>query len=136
MNEPINSEMGYVGADEDGSMRALAARWREALDADGWTREFTYPGILDASTHHERDGWTVSIYEQNALGPWHIHICAWGPDELAVALPPEYDFEQMVANLNKCDFCGATGTRVRRVAFANCACDGCYAEARRKLGCD
>lgn len=121
------------------TMFALAAEWRAALVADGFTLEPTYgksEPIERACKATSADGWIVQMISRPAGEPcypggppmrraeWSIH--AWAPDSLAVNVPKVVDVAAMKAAAGKCGYCHKPGPTVR-LGFAGRACPECRA---------
>ena len=121
------------------TMFTLAAAWRAALVADGFTLEPTYGNsepIERACTGRTADGWVVMMIARPAGEPsyqrgparrrpeWSIN--AWAPDTLAVNVPDAVDVAALRANVDKCGYCRKRGPTVR-LGFAGRACPECRA---------
>ena len=107
------------------------AEYQAALIADGWQPSAIYKRNgsqaydPNRSAQFERDGFLVTFYRKSDSLSESRH--AYGPDRLALELPPSYDFAQMQANLHKCQECGAIGDTVS-LGFAGRVCPTCRAK--------
>jgi len=100
--------------------------YQQALIADGWEPSAIYADQYDPekTARFKRAGFTITFYRRaDSLSE---SVAAWGPDGLAVDLPPEYDWAQLQANCKICSNCGRRGDTVR-LGFANRVCPTCRA---------
>ena len=92
-------------------------RWIESCTADGWQ-------VLEVDGHFTklfREGYIIHVYSKSICGE---SVSAWGPDQLALELPEEYDWETIQVNVNHCSECDYIGHTVR-LGFANRVCPEC-----------
>ena len=97
-------------------------KWIESCVADGWSKLRIYPNTSSESVKLERDGFSIHIYDQHSLGGGSIS--AWGPDQLCLELPDEYDWDAIQAAVNLCSECNYIGPTVR-LGFAKRVCKEC-----------
>lgn len=111
-----------------------AAEWRDAAVADGWSIEPTYPHeSVETAWRLLRDGFQVQGLTRpesdKSMPVATIHI--WGPDGLAIKVPPIYAWGPIAAGVRTCSACGATDVETQRVGFAGRVCGACLPEQRR-----
>lgn len=119
--------------------------YREAMIADGWEAEPTYPSHepLESAARLKRDGF-VCLMLSRSKGPkeereerhrglkqYETKIHIWGPDRLAITPPFPYSFEGCVDGATRCHACGKRGVETQRVNFAGRVCAECLPEQRR-----
>ena len=122
-----------------------AIAYRLAAMADGWKCLPTYGDHepVERAAKLTREGFTMSIISRSSHDPdhqhpgpvWHyeanVHI--WGPDGLAIAPPPAYDWNAIIASVRHCNYCNANDVDTKRVGFAGRCCDKCLPEQKKKL---
>ena len=98
-------------------------QWVRAAWADGWEVQPTYAAeSADRAATGRRDGWVAMTYLRPGQQPT---LDVWGPDELQIEVPPEYDWAVLQHRLQRCLYCGRDGQVVVRVGFAGRSCPKC-----------
>lgn len=126
-------DFGFTNDDKE-YQRVL--EYRKAVMNDGWVSKPRYNNEpIESYSEHHKEGFILTIGSRKKVGKWKYEcdISIWGPDQLAVAPPLEYNWEEILERLTRCDICKETGIPVQRVAFANRVCKNCLPEARKKL---
>ena len=103
----------------------LVKTWAEAAIADGWKSEPMYTNSTDKFKLH-RDGFICHVY-------YGDNIAVWGPDGLALEIPDTYNWDELVANLKLCAYCGDMVYRPVRLGFAGRACIECRVKLVDKI---
>ena len=103
-------------------MFSKGTKWIESCVADHWEKLVVYPNSSSESVRLTRDGYLICIYGPTSMGGGSIS--AWGPDQLALELPEEYDWNAIQAAVNHCSECDYIGHTVR-LGFAKRVCPEC-----------
>ena len=112
-------------------------QWRSDAIAGGWDHRPTY-GESEPEERAMRltgpDGWTAqTIARSNERGGAEASIHVWGPDGLAVDVPPFFDMRVLTAALRRCSRCKAENVETQRVGFAGRVCASCITDARKEV---
>lgn len=113
--------------------------WRAAAIAAGWAHEPTYPtceGEDRAMRLRGPGGWvalTLARDDRDKGRKAKADIKLWGPDGLAVRVPPLFDMAALEAGQLRCSRCKAEGVPTERVGFAGRVCGSCIEAARREI---
>ncbi len=125
------SKRGYT--DNPGELKRII-EFRETAVKDGWKIWPTYQNeSVESAATLEKEGFKMMICtRENELHKFERDISIWGPDRLAIKVPQGYSWEEIKSGVNVCGFCGETGVRTQRIAFANRSCEKCYPAAKEK----
>ena len=111
-------------------------RFRDAAVNDNWSIEQTYnTESQDRAAKLRRDGFTMNIVTRDGRRDnvnWvesAIHI--WGPDDLVINPPINYDWGAIQKGLRTCNNCGKTNVETVRYSFAGRCCRACRPEMKR-----
>lgn len=130
-------EYGNRDASESEAAVAGVRQWRADAIAAGWRHEPTY-GESESEDRamrlHGPRGWTVqTLARTHESGKATATIYAWGPDGLAVDVPPFFDMNALEAATRTCSRCEATDVETQRVGFAGRVCAACIVDARKEV---
>lgn len=129
-------DYGFRSAGEAEAALAGVRQWRADAIAAGWAHEPTYGSSESeerAMRLHGPSGWTAqTIARPNEKGAQaSIHV--WGPDGLAVSVPPFFDMRVLTAATRRCSRCKAENVETQRVGFAGRVCAACITDARKEV---
>lgn len=130
-------DFGFRRASEAEAALAGVRQWRSDAIAAGWSHEPTY-GESESEDRAMRLtgplGWSAqTIARPNENGGAAASIHVWGPDGLAVEVPPFFDMGALTAATLRCSRCKAEGVETQRVGFAGRVCGACISEARKEV---
>lgn len=129
--------MAYdYGFTNDKERYDAAVAYRTAAIADGWNCEPTYGEheAVERAARLTREGFVIQIISREKnVGKWNYEasVSIWGPDGLQIEPPERYDWNQIVANLKRCNHCHKVVDTTQRYSFAGRCCDKCLPEMRR-----
>jgi len=139
MGEPYTpkGEHGFRSAIESEAALAGVRQWRADAIAAGWTHEPTY-GESESEDRamrlHGPRGWTAqTLARPHERGGATAMIYVWGPDGLAVDVPPFFDEQALEAATRLCSRCEASDVETQRVGFAGRVCAACITDARKEV---
>lgn len=143
MSEPIPYvSHGMFGFNNDPGQLVAVTQYREAMLADDWSQEPTYPNTepVERAARLTRDGYVCLMLCRDKRGEvrprrWdaETQISFWGPDAMAIDTPQLYSWDKIRAGLRTCLYCDRTDVDVRRVGFAGRCCATCYPEVRSRV---
>jgi len=130
-------EYGNRTAAESAAALMGVRQWRSDAIAAGWSHEPTY-GESESEERamrlHGPDGWVVqTLARTHESGGATAMIYAWGPDGLAVDVPPFFDVAVLEAATRTCSRCEVTDVETQRVGFAGRVCAACIVDARKEV---
>lgn len=113
---------------------ALLNRWRVDAVADGWACNPIYnTETVEEAAELTKNGWVCQIY----IRPEHsIQIAVWSDKGHALLeIPERYNMTNLQAQSFLCHFCNkhTPSNELKRVGFANVACTGCLASAKKQI---
>lgn len=129
-------KQGEFGFTNDERNLKAVMQFRDAAVADGWSIRPTYSSEdVSRACTLERDGFKMLILTRDnrmESGRWKFNteIHMWAPDRLAVAVPPFYDFEEIVRRTRTCASCKAENVDTQRYSFAGRCCAECLPKMR------
>lgn len=127
------SYWGEFGGTNDLARVEAVKAWREAVVADGWTKDLKYKDT------YERDGFKVMFVQREekpdrARYRYDAIVYAWGPDRLAINVGLTYPGMAGLLELTRvCGTCSKNNVDTFQVAFANRCCETCAPELRKQL---
>lgn len=133
----LKGNHGHRSPAEAPAALAGVRQWRADAIASGWRHEPTY-GDAESEERAMRltgpAGWTVqTLAREHESGRAEAMIYAWGPDGLAVDVPPLFDMRALEAATRSCSRCEATDVETQRVGFAGRVCAACIKDARKEV---
>jgi hypothetical protein len=114
--------------------------FRDAAVKDGWSIKPTYKlEEVDEASTLQRDGFRMSILTRMASPgdlyrrpSFDVCIGIWGPDGLAIRVPPVYNFESIKEGLRICNNCKKTNVKTERYSFAGRCCKKCLPQMKKE----
>ncbi len=117
-------------------------KFRDDAIKDGWSIKPTYDHYesVESASTLSKDGFVMSILTRthdlnkypNVKNLYEVKISIWGPDDLAIEPPQEYDMEKIVEGMRFCKHCGKTDVDTFKYSFAGRCCKNCLPALREK----
>jgi hypothetical protein len=104
--------------------------WVNTATTQGWSKEFLYGGHDRSFKLSHPEGWVAHVI----LRDEQLSISVWRPDGNAVVgISEVYSMEALRDSSIRCHYCFLPFAKLRRVGFANQACDACLPKARNDV---